>query len=334
MKRREFEWSMLCLAACLCGAGMSRAAQRPNILFCIADDASYPHMGAYGCKWVNTPAFDRVAREGLLFTRAYTPNAKCAPSRACVLTGRNSWQLKEACNHIPYFPPEFKTYPEALAQHGYIVGMTAKGWAPGIALDEAGQPRQLAGTPLNKHHAPPPTSGIANNDYASNFADFLQAVPQDTPWCFWYGGLEPHRGYEYGSGVARGGKTLAQIDRVPALWPDDEVVRNDLLDYAFEIEHFDQHLHRMLKLLEERQQLDNTLVIVTADNGMPFPRVKGQEYEMSNHLPLAIMWAKGIRNPGARLTITLASSISPRPLSNWPAWIGSRPVCNLPPALA
>ena len=65
-------------------------ASRPNILFAIADDASYPFMGAYGCPWVHTPAFDRVAHEGLLFERAYTPNAKCAPSRACILTGRNS----------------------------------------------------------------------------------------------------------------------------------------------------------------------------------------------------------------------------------------------------
>ena len=58
------------------------APRRPNILFCIADDASWAHMGAYGCSWVRTPGFDRVAREGVLFTNAYTPNAKCAPSRS------------------------------------------------------------------------------------------------------------------------------------------------------------------------------------------------------------------------------------------------------------
>ena len=68
-------------------------ASRPNILFVILDDASYPHMGAYGTEWVRTPGFDRIAGEGILFNNAYTPNAKCAPSRATVLTGRNSWQL-------------------------------------------------------------------------------------------------------------------------------------------------------------------------------------------------------------------------------------------------
>ncbi len=274
------------------------ASPRPNILFAIADDWSYGHAGAYGCPWVKTPAFDRVAREGVLFNHAYTPNAKCAPSRACILTGRNSWQLKAAANHVPYFPPEFKTYAEALGEHGYFVGVTCKGWAPGVATNALGKPRQMAGQPFNQRKAPPPARGISNNDYAGNFADFLKAAPKGQPWCFWYGAVEPHRGYEYGSGVAKGGKHLSDIPRVPGYWPDNEVVRNDLLDYAFEVEHYDHHLLRMLALLEQRGELANTIVVATSDHGMPFPRCKGQGYENSNHVPLAIMWQHGIPKPG------------------------------------
>src|SRR3982750_4341497 len=99
----------------------------PNILFAIADDWGV-HASAYGTTWVKTPAFDRVAREGLLFMRAYTPNAKCAPSRACVLSGRNSWQLEEAANHTSNFPAKFRGFMEALAAQGYWIGHTAKGW--------------------------------------------------------------------------------------------------------------------------------------------------------------------------------------------------------------
>lgn len=286
----------LCLAAMLPTA--SNAQSRPNILFAIADDWGYGHAGAYGCRWVNTPAFDRVAREGLLFTHAYTPNAKCAPSRAILLTGRNSWQLEEAANHIPYFPAKFKTWAEALRENGYFAGVTAKGWGPGVANDALGKPRQMTGRPFNQRKLQAPTSGIEGNDYAANFADFLDAVPQDTPWSFWYGATEPHRAYEYGSGVARGGKKLSDIDRVPAFWPDNEVVRNDMLDYAFEVEHFDRHLGRMLELLEQRGWLENTIVIVTSDHGMPFPRAKGQTYESSNHVPLAVMWKRGIKATG------------------------------------
>jgi len=293
---------ILCLVASvvsLHGGSLSAAeTPRPNILFAIADDWSHPHAGAYGCQWVRTPAFDRVAREGVLFANAYTPNAKCAPSRACILTGRNPWQLKAAANHVAFFPPEFKSYVEALGGNGYFVGMTAKGWAPGVATNAAGKPRALAGRPFNRRTAAPPTAGISGNDYAANFADFLDATPTNQPWCFWYGSVEPHRAYEYGSGAAKGGKKPGDLDRVPGYWPDNEVVRNDLLDYAFEVEHFDRHLGRMLVELEKRWQLDNTLVVVTSDNGMPFPRAKGHEYETANHMPLAVMWQRGIRAPG------------------------------------
>ena len=292
------------LSACILTLGVLLSAQTaaettpPNILFAIADDLSFPHMGAYGTEWIQTPAFDRVAREGLLFNRCYTPNAKCAPSRACIVTGRNSWQLEEAANHWCYFPAKYPSYIEILARHGYTTGMTGKGWAPGVALDKNGKRRQLTGKPYAKRKVKPPTNGISNNDYAGNFRDFLDQAPQSKPFCFWYGAAEPHRRYEYMSGVQKGNKTLADIDHVPAFWPDNKVVRHDMLDYALEVEHFDQHLNEMLQELESRGLLANTLVIVTADNGMPFPRVKGQEYEMSNHLPLAIMWPDGIKQPG------------------------------------
>ncbi len=271
---------------------------RPNILFCIADDVSFQHIGAYGCSWVKTPAFDRIADQGLLFANAYTPNAKCAPSRSCIVTGRNSWQLEEAGNHWSYFPTKFKTYAETLIENGYYVGYTAKGVAPVVALTEDGKKRYLLGKAFSEKRTTPPTKAISNIDYAANFVEFLNEKTDDKPFCFWYGSTEPHRAYEYGSGIKKGNKKLEDIDEVLGFWPDEETVRNDMLDYAFEIEYFDSHLEKMLKTLEDKGMLDNTIVIVTADNGMPFPRVKGQAYEYSNHLPLAIMWKNGVKQPG------------------------------------
>lgn len=275
--------------------------ERPNILIAIGDDISYMHMGAYGCKWVKTPGFDRVADDGILFMNAYTPNAKSSPSRSCLLTGRNSWQLGEAANHVPFFPRRFTSFIEALGKNGYETGYTAKGWAPGTALDSAGNPRELTGRAFNDRKIKPPTNGISNIDYAGNFEEFLDSRDPAKPFCFWYGSHEPHRKYQAGSGIALGGKKLSDIDTVPRFWPALNIVRQDMLDYAFEIEHFDSHLVRMLDILEKRGELDNTIVIVTSDNGMPFPRVKGQAYEYSNHMPLAIMWKKGIKNPGRKV---------------------------------
>ena len=175
MSRRAFLTRTGCAAAVAAGWATAVAApakRRPNILFAIADDASFPHMGAYGCSWVDTPGFDRVARNGILFMNAFTPNAKCAPSRSCLLTGRNSWQLEAAANHWCYFPPKFKVYPEVLQEAGYHVGFTGKGWAPGIAQDAAGNPRVLTGTPYQKRKLDPPTRFISGVDYARELRRF------------------------------------------------------------------------------------------------------------------------------------------------------------------
>jgi arylsulfatase A-like enzyme len=296
--------TFLCVLVAILSAGSTLAANganasgRPNILFVILDDQSYPHASAYGTSWVKTPAFDRVAREGLLFTHAYTPNAKCAPSRASVLTGRNSWQLEEAANHTAYFPAKFRGFMEALAAHGYSTGFTGKGWAPGDPGQINGKSRQLTGPAFSRTKLQPPTPAISPIDYAANFAEFLAQKPAAQPFCFWFGAQEPHRRYQPGSGAKLGGKSTKEIARVPAFWPDNETVRNDMLDYAFEIEHADHHLERMLDALQKSGELENTLVVVTSDNGMPFPRSKGATYEVSNHMPLAVRWAKGIAKPG------------------------------------
>ncbi|MDV6028793.1 MAG: sulfatase [Phycisphaera sp. RhM] len=294
--------SFYCIVFLISGLGLSgslsaESAPRPNILLAIADDWSYGHASAYGCPWVQTPNFDRIAREGLLFHNAYTPNAKCAPSRAIILTGRYSWQLEEAGNHMCYFPAKFGGYVERLAADGYFAGFTGKGWGPGIANDADGNRRAITGKAYSQKKAKPPTSKISNNDYAGNFETFLSDAPEGKPWVFWYGTTEPHRAYEYGSGV-RLGKKLTDIDDVPGYWPDNETVRNDMLDYAVEVEHYDHHLGRILDALQAAGQLDNTLIVATSDHGMPFPRAKGQAYDESNHIPLAIRWPAGIKTPG------------------------------------
>jgi N-sulfoglucosamine sulfohydrolase len=286
---------LLMLASC---TKPSNEAERPNILFCIADDQSYPHAGAYGCDWVKTPSFDRIAQQGILFNRAFTPNAKCAPSRSCIVTGRNSWQLEAAANHWCYFPPKFKTYAECLIEHGYFVGHTQKGWAPGVVKTAEGERRELLGPAFNEYKTEPPTGFISNNDYAANFEAFLDSKPDGEPFCFWYGSVEPHRAYEYRSGANKAGKLLSEVDEVPPYWPDCDTVRNDMLDYALEVEYFDSHIGRMLRMLEDRDMLEHTLVIVTSDHGMPFPRVKGMPNMIANRVPLAMMWPGGIHKPG------------------------------------
>lgn len=272
----------------------------PNILFLIADDAGID-FSAYGSSYVNTPAFDRVAKEGILFNKAYTPNAKCAPSRSCILTGRNSWQLEAAANHWIYFPPQFKTFPEVLIENGYESGYTGKGYQPGFALTHDGKKRDLLIKSYDTFRLQPPTKEISRIDYASNFKYFHQVTDQDKPWFFWVGFNEPHRAYEYGTGTSVGRKNAASIKKVPGYLPDTDTVRNDLLDYAFEIEYMDKQVQKILDYLAASGELENTIIVYTSDHGMPFPRVKGNQYENSNHIPMAVMWKNGIKTTGRKV---------------------------------
>lgn len=271
----------------------SAESARPNVLFVIFDDWNgSTHAGAYGCDWVKTPNFDRIAREGILFNHVFTSNPKCSPCRASILTGRNTWQLKEAVNHNGLFPSGFEVYPDLLEKAGYFVGLTGKGWGPGD-FKSCGRTHNPAGPSFDAARLKPVASGIGKIDYATNFEAFLEAKPADQPFCFWMGFQEPHRPYEPGSGE-RLGKALDQVD-VPRFLPDLPAVRSDLLDYAIEVEWGDAQLGRALETLEKAGQLDNTLVVVTSDHGMPFPYVKGQIHEDGFHLPLAIRWGAAIK---------------------------------------
>ncbi|MCA9174067.1 MAG: sulfatase [Planctomycetales bacterium] len=283
---------VVCPLLALLVAAMANAdvVKRPNILLAISDDQSFPHAGAYGDRAAVTPHFDRLAKQGVLFWRAYAGSPGCSPSRAALLTGRHHWQVEHAGTHGSSFSARFATYPDLLEAAGYFVGHTGKGWGPGVP--GPGRESNPAGPAFNKLRLKPPHSGFRNTDYAANFADFLSQRPEGAPFCFWYGGSEPHRGFTAGSGLKDGGDP--DKVSVPGYLPDVPEVRSDLLDYAREVQHFDEHLGRMVKLLEERGELDNTLIIVTSDNGMAFPRAKANCYEHGVHVPLAISWPQQV----------------------------------------
>ncbi|MFN3192669.1 MAG: sulfatase [Aureliella sp.] len=257
---------------------------RPNILVAISDDQSFPHASAYGEPEIKTPGFDRVARQGMLFHSAMTPAPGCSPMRAAFLTGRYIWEIGAAGTHASHFPAELRTFPAELENAGYRIGYTGKPWGPG-RYQASGRQRNPAGPAFSKLKNQSP-KGISATDYAGNFAAFLDQSDQEKPFCFWFGGHEPHRSFDKGIGVANG--INKNNINVPKFLPDEDEIRSDLADYFYEIQWFDRHLDRMLDELENRGMLENTLVVVTSDNGMSFPRAKANVYEYGIHMPLAI----------------------------------------------
>lgn len=284
-------WSLstivMYLAATLAGhesrqVAAQEAVERPNVLIAISDDQSWPHASAYGSKMCRTPSFDRIAREGVLFTHAFAASPGCSPSRAALLTGMNTWQLEHAGTHASYFAPKFVTFADRLSESGYFVGHTGKGWGPGD-FATLGRPHNPSGKAFSAKR----TAGSARG-YVGAFENFLEQRPAGMPFCFWFGSNDPHRGFEQGSGL-RAGKSLEDAE-VPGFLPDAEEVRSDLLDYSLEVERFDDDLGKFVALLEQAGELDRTIIIVTSDNGMSFPRAKANCYEHGIRVPLAIRW--------------------------------------------
>ena len=304
-------WMIVGLLIVYIGSGVGqvtdgeRQGPRPNILFVISDDQSWPHASAYGEPEIDTPAFDRVAREGVLFENAFTAAPQCSPNRAAILTGRNIWQLEEAGTHASNFPKKFEVFPNLLETAGYQVGYTGKGWGPGNWEYNA-RPRNPAGPEYSKRRLSEKLlDSISDLDYAANFRAFFEARDRARPFFFWVGGQEPHRVYDRGSGL-KAGKNPDRV-QVPPFLPDTPEVRSDMLDYFLEVETFDRHLGRILDLLDSEGELDRTLVVVTSDNGMPFPRAKANLYEYGTHVPLAVRWPEQV--PGGRVVRDLTSSI-------------------------
>lgn len=269
---------LIALLAALAGGLVSGATasgqgpRRPNILFCLGDNFSWSHLPPYGCDVIQAPAFARIAREGVLFRHAFAPAPSCAPSRSSVLTGQAIWRLEQGANLHGELPGRLAVYPELLERAGYRVGFAGKGWAPG-SLEASGRQRNPAG-----------------EKYA-DFQTFLEQTPAEQPFCFWYGDVYVN---PLGKPVVKDGVDLDRL-RLPAFLPDVEATRNDFYFYFQRLRRFDAAVGAMLAALERAGQLEHTLIVFTADNGMDFPRGYPNLYDYGTRMFLAVRWGDRVR---------------------------------------
>ncbi len=245
---------------------------RPNILFLMGDDWSYPHAGALGDKTVKTPTFDRLVREGVLFDNSFVSAPSCTPSRHAVSSGQYHWRLKDGGDLGGSIPAETPVYPDLLAETGYLTGFSRKGTGPSKHIYRGNDPF---------------------GEHFQTFKEFYASRDRSKPFCFWYGSGEPHRPYDW-EVSKRNGMNLKGI-QVPAFLPDNETTRTDLGDYYTKVERFDSDSARILALLEQNGELDNTIVVMTGDNGMPFPRAKATLYDFGTRVPLVIRWGNKVK---------------------------------------
>jgi N-sulfoglucosamine sulfohydrolase len=250
---------------------------RPNIFLIISDDQSWSPTSRVGDPVTLTPAIDRLARDGVVFSNAFVACPSCSPSRAAILTGQAIWRLGPAANQGGPLDAGIIVYPDLLEIEGYKVGFTGKGWEPG-RLELTHRSRNPAGRMYNE---------FGRWNEVANFEAFLDSVPRGTPFCFWWGSREPHRPFV--SPEAPSGDSQLPIE-VPPVWPNVPAVAGDVSRYLGAVQQFDNEVGRAVEILASRGLLDNTLIVVTSDNGMSFPCGKANLYDRGTHVPLVIWW--------------------------------------------
>lgn len=263
--------SLLALVLTACSP-LFASATKPNILVLIGDDWSWPHAGSLGDPVVKTPTFDRLVKEGVHFTHAFVSSPSCTPSRFAIATGQYHWRLESGANLGGSLPNGTPVYSELLEQAGYQIGFSRKGAQPS-------KHEHTGRDPFGKNF--------------KSFPEFFTRREEGKPFCFWYGAGEPHRPYLSGAGVTAGLDPAKVV--IPPGLPDNETTRRDICDYLERVQRFDRDAGRILKLLETTGELENTIVVMTSDNGMPFPRCKSTLYDLGTRVPLVVRWGAKVK---------------------------------------
>jgi len=291
-----------CIAFALAAASAAPAAApaRPNILFVLSDDHSYPFLSCYGDANVRTPNIDRLAAGGMRFHRFFTVAPQCVPSRAGYLTGRSAVAARMT-RFSAALPRDEVTFLELLRQKG--------GYQTGIA----GRSFHLDGSARSgTARGGPEISGIMERNGLRTFADrvdylrtgsdeqaveqteeFLKSVPAGKPFALWLNFSDPHHVWNAPAEFRPPPASL----KLPPHWPDLPGMREQLADYCAEVNRVDAAMGRVLAILERFGRANDTLVIFAGDNGAALPHGKGSLYDPGCNVPLVIRWP-GVIGPG------------------------------------
>jgi uncharacterized sulfatase len=291
---------------------LSAAAERPNILFCFSDDwgryASIyrnPHRPGFN-DVIQTPALDAVGRSGVVFNNAFVSAPSCTPSRAAVSTGMPFYRCgSNAFLHSQEFgtaKDPFESLPgfsELLVRNGYHV----LHW--GKTTNKAAK-REDNTHALPIHHFSQAVSAAPDKEarkreifsfVRSNFRAFLDEQPENKPFFYWFGPHNSHRQWARGSGKNLWGLDPDKLSgKLPAFLPDVSEVREDIADYLGEALAWDSMINELIEELKARGELDNTLILVSGDHGMPgMPRGKCNLHDFGSAVSLLVSWPERVK---------------------------------------
>lgn len=327
MKRREFIKRMGSGAALSAFAAAqtqtSSAQQPPNIIFIMVDDWGWSDAGCLGSDYYETPNIDRLAREGLRFTNAYANAPNCAPTRACLLSGQyptrhGVYTVGDSDRRPPrlrkliptpntrVLDPAITSFIEAMPLNYAScslgkwhlgtdpeAGPKAQGFDLNVGGDSAGHPRRYFSPYKNRFIGDGPAGEYLTDRLTDEAIEFIQQH-QSEPFFVYL----PH--YAVHTPIQ------ARPEKIDQYQSKQNDRGHENPAYAAMIESVDEGLGRILNTLDELELAENTVVILTSDNGghgcitdnRPLRGAKGMFYEGGIRIPLIVRWP-GVIRPGS-----------------------------------
>ena len=267
-------------------AAHTSAQEKPNIVFFIADDVSQEDFGCYGHPTIKTPNTDALANNGMRFDNAYLTTSSCSPSRCSIITGRYPHNTGAPELHVK-LPETQVRFPELLRDAGYHTVLSGKNHMFG-----------------NKDRAFDKITGGGGPGKEQDWVGHVQDRPKDKPFFFWFASSDAHRGWQKNDDAPIYGNDEVVV---PPYLVDTEVTRADLADYSHEVSRYDHFIGRVTAELKQQGALDNTMIVVAADNGRPFPRCKSRLYDSGIKTPWIVHFPRMIQK--SSVTKSLVSVI-------------------------
>lgn len=279
------------LLCCVVGSFVASADDkplpaRPNVLWISVEDIS-PDLGCYGDKNAVTPTIDRLAAEGVRFTRCFTHAGVCAPSRSGLITGCYPPSIGThhmRCQGVP--PDDVRCFPEYLRLAGYYCTNNVKTDyqfdVPATVWDENSNQADWRGRDQGQ-----PFFSVINfiTTHESQIRDPSDATKRLVEK------LTPEQRHDPAKMI------------VPPFYPDTPIVRRDIANYYDNLTAVDGQVAAVLKRLEEDGLADDTIVWFWGDHGRGMPRYKRWLYDTGLHVPLVVYvpekWRKHVRPDNA-----------------------------------
>jgi len=263
--------------------------KQPNIVFFIADDISQDDFGCYGHPVIQTPHIDFLADNGMRFDNAYLTTSSCSPSRCSIITGRYPHNTGAPELHVR-LPDEQIRFPELLREAGYYTVLSGKNHMFGNQDRAFDQITQGGGPGKSK-------------DWVSH----VKKRPQNKPFFFWFASSDAHRPWTISDEAPQYSPEDVVI---PPYLVDTQITREDFTGYYHEVSRFDHYVGLVTEELRKQGVLENTMIVVAADNGRPFPRCKSRMYDSGIKTPWIVHYPERIDRPAVSQSLISAIDLS------------------------